>query len=132
VLGEYMRAELMRRPLTADLVVPVPLAPSRLRERGYNQALLLAEEVAVAVQGRLAPYALERADRPPQMTLSAIERRTNLQDAVHCVSPDQILGQRILLIDDVATTTATLSACADALAKCGARRVAALVFARDL
>ena len=132
LLGELMRQSLRRRPLRADLVLPVPLAPRRLRERGYNQAALLAEQVVEAVGGTLGQAVLEKRDRPPQQALSAAERRRNLQDAIRCPQPDQVAGRRVLLLDDVMTTGATLSACADALDAAGAERVFGLVFARDV
>jgi len=118
--------------MQADLVVPVPLAAGRLRERGFNQALVLASEVAEAVRGSVAANALKRAERAAQQTLSGAERLVNLRGAVTCPSPGEVKGRRVLLVDDVVTTGATLSACADALADAGARRISGLAFARDL
>jgi ComF family protein len=132
LIGEFLRQELARRPLQADVVVPVPLAPRRLRERGFNQALLMAQQVAPSVRGTVGADVLERDDRPPQQTLAAAERLHNLEGAIACAQPHEIQDRRILLVDDVVTTGATLSACADALAEAGARRISALVFARDL
>jgi ComF family protein len=134
LMGELLREQLGRQPLQADLVIPVPLAPKRLRQRGYNQALLLAEQVWPAVKGELMLDALERADRPAQQSLGATDRLANLEDAVACRHPRAraIQGRRVLLVDDVVTTGATLSACAEALAGAGARRISALTFARDL
>jgi competence protein ComFC len=132
LMGELLRAELARRPVRAEAIVPVPLAPARLRQRGYNQALLLACEVAATVGGVVVPEALRREDRPAQRMLAAAERLRNLEGAVTCGLPDMIFDRRVLLIDDVVTTGATLSACAEALAEAGARRVSALAFARDL
>lgn len=131
VLAEWLREAVARRPLQADLVAPVPLSPERLRERGYNQAALLAEQVSDAVGGVYAPWLLTRTDRPPQRTLSAAQRQQNLRGAIACADPTLVGGRRILVVDDVMTTGATLGACADALVAAGATRVGALVLARD-
>jgi predicted amidophosphoribosyltransferase len=103
-----------------------------MRERGYNQAELLAREVAAAVGGELAPGLLAREERRAQQTLAAAERRTNVVGAFHSQDAERVRGLRLCLVDDVMTTGATLSACADALAAAGAARVSAVVFARDL
>jgi ComF family protein len=129
-MGELLRAHLARRPLTAELVVPVPLSGRRARERGYNQAELLAAEVVGAVGGRLVADVLERSHRAAQQTLTATARRENLDGAISARCA--ITGATVLLVDDVATTGATLSACADALKAAGASKVSALVFARSL
>lgn len=131
-MGELMSADLAARPLGADVVVPAPIAPGRLRQRGYNQAALLAAQVAPAVGGTLRVDVLARDARPPQQTLAAADRRTNLRGAIHCLEPLTVAGRRVLVVDDVATTGATLEACAQALAQAGAARIAGLVFARDL
>ena len=134
VLAAIMAEEIARRPVAASLLVPVPISPRRLRERGYNQAAVLAEHLARARPrlGRLRAGVLERQDRPAQQTLDAAERWRNLRDAIGCREPSAVRGRNVLLCDDVMTTGATLSACADALADAGARNVRALVFARDL
>ena len=132
LMGQFLRDELARRPLHVDLVVPVPLALSRHKQRGFNQALLLANEVAPAVHCRVQADALRRQPRPAQQTLRAAERLVNLGDSVTCQRPAEVANRRVLLVDDVVTTGATISACADALAQAGAARVTAIAFARDL
>jgi ComF family protein len=132
LMGEFLREHLRMRPLRADLVVPVPLAPRRMRERGFNQASLLAEEVAQAVHGEVRHDALRRTERPAQQTLPAAGRLINLEGAFCCASPAELKNRRVLLIDDVVTTGATLSACTQALEDAGAARISALAFARDL
>jgi ComF family protein len=132
LMGEFLRRELELRPLHADVVVPVPLAPRRMRQRGYNQALLLAHQVATIVRGEVIVDALVREERPPQQSLAAAERRLNVRGAFRCPRPTQVHNHTVVLIDDVVTTGATLSACTDTLAQAGARRVSALAFARDL
>ena len=132
LMGEFLRAELRRRPLQADVVVPVPLATARLRQRGFNQAQLLAAEVAAVVRGTVVANALAREERQAQQTLRAADRLVNLEGAFSCAATNEVQGRRILLIDDVVTTGATFSACADALARAGAKRISAIAFARDL
>jgi ComF family protein len=133
-IGELMRQSLERRPLRADVVAPAPIAPKRLRERGYNQAELLAGEIAELVGGvgACVPDLLQREDRPAQQSLPAAQRLVNLRGAIACAHREEVRGRRVVLVDDVATTGATLSACAEALAAAGASRVSAIVFARDL
>jgi ComF family protein len=131
-LGELLREALDSRRVEVDLVVPVPLSPARLRARGFNQAELLAEQVARSVNGVLAPEMLRRTDRPSQRTLAATERLSNLVGSFTCSRSADVRGRRVLLVDDVVTTGATVSACADTLADAGAGRVCALAFARDL
>jgi ComF family protein len=132
LMGELLREQLALRPLQADVVVPVPLAARRMHQRGYNQALLLAEQIAPAVRGTVVPEALGRLERPAQRTLPATERLHNLLGSITCQEPAAVVNRRVLLVDDVVTTGATLSACAQTLAEAGARRVSALAFARDL
>src|SRR5579859_1927103 len=127
LMGDFLCPPL--RGAQVDLVVPVPLSPTRLRERGFNQALLLAQHVALAQRLVLAPQALTREDRKSQHTLNAAGRLRNLAGAFQCVDPRAVSGKRVLLVDDVVTTGATVSACADTLAEAGASAVCALAFA---
>lgn len=119
--------------LETDIVVPVPLHWARLFKRKYNQAALLSREVARRLDQTHIPDLLIRKKRTTiQKSMDREARFQNLQNAFS-VSPKykaSIQGQRILLIDDVMTTGATLSACANALKASGSGDVNVLVFAR--
>jgi ComF family protein len=112
-----------------DCVIPVPLAPARLRARGYNQALEIARHVARATGARLAAELCERArDTPPQTDLAPAERAKNVRGAFHC--PRFVAGARVAVLDDVMTTGATLEEIAATLKRAGAARVENWVIAR--
>lgn len=113
-----------------DLLVPVPLHPSRLRERGYNQALLLAREVSTASGRPVAEPLSRRFATKPQWNLGRSARRANLSGSF-AAARGSMKGLRVLLVDDVCTTSATLEECAKALRRAGAASVNALVFARQ-
>ena len=132
-LGAYFGRCLvdLARGLDADCIAPLPLHPSRLRERGFNQALELARPVAAALGRPLAPTLCRRVrDTPAQADLPWKARQTNIHNAFRCDS--DLAGQRILLIDDVMTTGASLDECARTLKRQGAASVGLLVLARAL
>jgi ComF family protein len=123
-----------RAPLAAgryDVMLPVPLHLQRLRWRGFNQAQLLAGPLAAATGVRLDAFSLQRI-RPtqPQVELDEKARRQNVADAFRVVRPAQVEGRRILLIDDVYTTGATVDECSRVLLRAGAQNVDVLVLAR--
>ncbi|MGQ9521776.1 MAG: ComF family protein [Anaerolineae bacterium] len=131
-LGELMAQYWQQNPLPAEVIVPVPLHPSRLRRRGYNQAALLAWALGRRVGLPVDEDALCRVRATAsQMRLQAADRRRNVENAFHCLT-DRMGGRRVLLVDDVCTTGATLEACADALREGGARQVWALTLARTV
>jgi ComF family protein len=114
-----------------DLVVPVPLHARRLAERGYNQSALLAAPVARSLRARFAPRALSRLrDTPRQASLERAKRLVNVVGAFSVREPLLVRGARVLLIDDVRTTGATLERCVALLHEAGATQVRALVLAR--
>ncbi len=124
-----MAAAWLDRGLAADIIAPVPLHPSRLAERGYNQSALLARvlaaEVGVPLDERLL---IRHRATAHQVGLGQAERTRNVTGAFACRGA--AAGKRVMLVDDVATTGATLEACAVALREAGATNVAALTLAR--
>ncbi|MCS6294151.1 MAG: ComF family protein [Nitrospira sp.] len=119
--------------LGADLVIPVPLHPTRLREREFNQSLLLADQVATHLHLPLSFTNLVRTvPSEPQSTLSRKERMKNLRRAFAVRQPQLIARKRILLIDDVFTTGTTVNECAKVLRKAGAEAVLVLTLARTI
>jgi len=106
-----------------DLVVPVPLGVARLRERGYNQAILIARPIALRTGLRYNSNGLTRIrETRSQVGLSYNQRRTNVKNAFHG-NPDLIANHNVLVVDDVATSSATMDACGEALKKAGAEKV---------
>ncbi len=110
--------------------MPVPLHPSRMRERGFNQSELLARDLSVSLNAPIQPKALARK-RPTQQQahLTASERKVNVRGAF-TADPGFVQGARVIVVDDVLTTGATLCECADALLHAGAQNVIALTLAR--
>jgi len=128
-LEDYLRDS----PLPAEVLVPVPLHSRRLRERGYNQSALLARELAKLSGVPLSDGSLvrQRHTTPQARTSSLSERRENVSGAFSC-RDGRLRGKRVLLIDDVSTSGATLDACARALKQVGAASVWGLALAREL
>jgi len=133
-LGEYMSkflAKVFRKTnWDVDLVAPVPLGAERFKERGYNQAMLLARPFAWSMDLPHKPQALQRVrETRSQVKLSISERRENVAGAFQS-KPEIVSGKSVLVIDDVTTTGSTLDACADALLRADARTVYGLTLAR--
>jgi ComF family protein len=114
----------------ADLVLPMPLSRERLKERGFNQALLLAR--ALAPTKTRAQLLLRVQDNPAQSSLSRAQRLRNVQHAfaIDPLRQTSIREKRVVLVDDVMTSGATLAAAARSLRRAGAAHIAAVVFAR--
>jgi ComF family protein len=124
-----------REPATfdADVLVPVPLDRGRLRERGFNQAELIARPLARMLGIPFGAYLLVRTrPRPNQLRLTRRERWETVRGAYATHKRAQVDKMRVLLIDDVFTTGATLDACSKALRQAGAARVVGLTVARAL
>jgi ComF family protein len=136
VAGQLVRALLENEAArtlatTCDVLVPVPLHPRRRRQRGFNQAALVARELARRTGRPSCEDALVRhRDTASQAGLSAAERRRNVAEAFAVRRPALVAGRVVTLVDDVMTTGATAFACARALHAAGAAEVRMLSLAR--
>lgn len=117
--------------LGADLIIPVPLHYTRLIKRKYNQSAILADELS-KLTGIKADYKSLKKIRYtlPQVQCNGKDRKTNIKNAFSVAKPDNIKGKRIILIDDVYTTGATIKECAKVLTKAGAKSIDVLTVAR--
>jgi ComF family protein len=112
-----------------DLIVPLPLAPKRLAERGFNQSALLGDKLASALAIKFESRGMLRVrETPPQSGLNREARLKNVRGAFDCAK--SLAGKRVAIVDDVMTTGATLSEAARALKRAGAIEVSAWVIAR--
>jgi ComF family protein len=118
------------RDTAFDAIVPMPLHWWRRWRRGFNQAELLADEVARRLGLPLEKPVKRRRLTGSQTGLTAGARRRNVAGAFRVLKPERVAGKRLLLVDDVLTTGATANACAAALKSAGARYVAVLTLAR--
>ena len=114
-----------------DCLVPVPLHPSRFRERGYNQSALLASEISAELGVNSFPAVLARKKSTKAMTALTPERRLrNVENAFAVTNPETLKGKNVALVDDVFTTGATVNACARALMEAGVAEVKVVTLAR--
>jgi ComF family protein len=130
VFGARMGALWAHYGRPVDVIVPVPLHPSRLRERGFNQSALLAREVSAVAGVPVCAQALRRT-RATQQQARLDDREARLANVRGAFVATQALDNKaVLLVDDVFTTGATLMTCAIALYEAGASRVTAITLAR--
>jgi len=114
-----------------ELIIPVPLHPKRLRWRGFNQSVLLARQVSRAYNIPLDPFVIYRnKETPPQTQLREEERRKNVRGVFSLNPRKPIDGKRVLLVDDVYTSGATVNECSRSLKRGGAKEVYVLTLAR--
>jgi ComF family protein len=114
-----------------SLIMPVPLHPKRLRERGFNQSVVLAKEVSKRLHISLDFMTLRRhIYTDPQISLGKKEREVNVRGAFSVTDSAKVKGQEIILVDDVYTSGSTVKECARVLMKNRADRVAVLTLAR--
>jgi competence protein ComFC len=133
LVAQWLRAALndeRLRDISFDLIVPVPLHPARQRERGFNQASLLAESLSSETSMPYRPVLERIRYTTTQTALDRSERMENLHNAFRLRKSAHVRGLRVLLIDDVLTTGSTLSECARVLKRAGAISVHAATAAR--
>jgi len=119
-----------RESVSGDVIIPVPLHPSRERQRGYNQSALIARDLGRFTGVAVDTSSLRRVVKGvPQVTLASVDqRRTGVEAAFEC---KPVATGTVVLVDDVVTTGATMSECAAALKRSGATRVVGLAFTRQ-
>ena len=131
VYGEFLSKSIDECGISCDIITWVPLSRQRLRRRGYDQARLLAEDLARRQQGQCAALLRKRRNNPAQSgTGSAEKRKANAAGVYEAIQPALFAGKRVLLVDDIVTTGATLSECAKTLRAAGAAQVYAVTVAR--
>ena len=135
VFGDLLQPtfQTLSQDYPVDVMIPVPLHIRRLRERGFNQALLLVKELNRRIGIPYEERALKKIkDTPVQIALKKRERRKNLTGVFQVKDTGTIKGKSVVLVDDVYTTGATVNECSRALLKAGAEQVAVLTVARAL
>jgi len=131
-LAELLAEYLEKHNLPGEILVSVPLHPRRLRERGYNQSLLISTDLGKLIAMPVLDSCLARVKEvQPQVKTATVEERwSNVINAFTCHN-DEVNGKRVILIDDVCTSGATLESCAVALKEQGAVSVWGLTIARE-
>jgi ComF family protein len=115
----------------AETIIPVPLHPKRLRWRGFNQSVLLARQIGSVYKLPVDCFTLFRKiDTPPQTQLPEEDRRKNIRGAFGLAAESAMKGKRLLLVDDVYTSGATVNECSRVLKRGGSREVFVLTLAR--
>ena len=129
--GEFLSKCIDENAISCDYITWVPLSGRRLRSRGYDQARLLAEELAARMECSCVPMLRKKRNNKAQSTVgNAEKRRQNVKDVYEILPNLDIRGKHVLLVDDIVTTGATLSACAAELKRAGAGQITGLTLAR--
>jgi len=127
LFGEIFRKRIVRWHLRADVLVPAPTSRARLRDRGFNQSELLAKEICLK---KVLDCLVRNDQHGAQAKLNRAGRINNLRGMIAMRSEFDVLGKKVLLVDDVATTMSTLKECARVLKASGAKSVCGVVIAR--
>jgi ComF family protein len=128
-----MRAHLLDAFVEPEIILPVPLHARRLRERGFNQALVIAKGCLPDWKNAIESGLLLRHHPTiPQSELNGKERRNNLKNVFSLADPSRVAGGKVLLVDDVFTTGSTVNECSRVLRKAGAERIEVFTLARSL
>jgi competence protein ComFC len=131
LFGKAIASRLLQNSEEIEALVPVPLHRSRLRERGYNQSLLLAQQIAKAIGAPVIEGRLVRVKNTmSQATLTRQERMSNVTNAFQLKQPEIFKGKSIGLVDDVFTTGSTMNECARLLKEAGATSVTCISIVR--
>ena len=116
-----------------DIIIPVSISKQRFKERGYNQTLLIAKELASDIEKlELKNDVLFKIkNTAPQSTLNKVERKNNLKDTYVVINDTAIKNKKILILDDVYTTGSTAGECSKILKKAGAEQIGVITIAKD-
>ncbi len=115
-----------------DIIIPISIHKKRKKQRGYDQTVLIAKEIAKKLEINIKLDVLvKRNNIQPQSSLNKCQRRQNIKNAYQLQNEQEITNQRILLMDDIYTTGATMQECAKTLQKANPREIAAFTFAKD-
>ena len=130
-LGRWLGESITLEEPRPEVILPVPLHSRRLRQRGFNQSAVIARQLSRQWGIPATPFLMERIRETAQQTgLSRVERKKNLSEAFRVLHPESIEGKRVLLVDDVYTTGATLLSAAAVLRDVGVASVDVAVVAR--
>lgn len=115
-----------------DIIVPVPISQKRKKQRGYNQSLLIAKDIAKELNVNLEPNLLKKAKHNKiQSTLNKVAREQNVKNVYQINEKENIQDEKILLIDDIFTTGSTVNECSKMLKLAGAKKIDILTIAKD-
>jgi len=119
--------------LETDMIIPVPLHKTKLRERGFNQSLLLSQAISKLTNIPVNQKILKRIRyTKPQSKMNAFERQQNVKDAFRVIDPSTVKGKTVVLVDDVLTTGSTMRVCVESLDSAGVAKILALTAAATI